>query len=712
MPVFEIEHGGKTYEVEAPDINAALSGFQGFSGGQKSPPETQAPAGHSFDLNLSAADKAAVEAQNSAILTPAKADTSGALGGILATAGGMMEGLPVVGPALRGGVNRVTAGISTVAGKAPSYDAALESVNQITAQAKADHPYLDMGGQAVGGVVGTLPLMAAAPAAFGMGNGSLLARSLMSGATGAAMGGADAVVRSEGDPASVGLGIVGGGTFGALGPGLGQLGGRAINIVAQGLANRRAPVPGMSNAAANMAVDDFSNAGGRSAIDARMRELGPEAMLLDASPSHLGSAQGLGVRPETREIITNPLRARNDTTNARIRTDLDANLGPAPIPSQVEAGLRASRDALHPEYRRVLAGAAPVNPASLAAALEQTAAVERGPAQRAAMQVRQMLNSVDDPSALDNNPATLLNIREAIDGIMGTEADTNALRILGDARRAVDAELATAVPGIKDVDAQFQELARQSGGLERGAHVLDTGRTATRPQEFAQELTEAAQPQGTLVGPSATPLRIRQGARAELDRVIGTKANDLLAVRQQVMTDGDWNPQKLAQLFGEDEAANIMRSVDREIAFRDAYNKVVENSQTAMRSTSADRFAVRGEGPSPAAANAGMIPLAGAVGGVPGAALATGAKVGAAGISKAANLIGAADDISRNQQLARALILQSGPDLDVVLNALGRRASLAGSGERAGQVTDRLVNALLQSQSGRVAQETPRLFGY
>lgn len=35
MPVFEIEHGGKTYEVDAPDMNAALSGFQGFTGGTK-----------------------------------------------------------------------------------------------------------------------------------------------------------------------------------------------------------------------------------------------------------------------------------------------------------------------------------------------------------------------------------------------------------------------------------------------------------------------------------------------------------------------------------------------------------------------------------------------------------------------------------------------------------------------------------------------------
>lgn len=37
MPVFEIEHGGKTYEVEAPDMDAALSGFQGFAGQQSQP---------------------------------------------------------------------------------------------------------------------------------------------------------------------------------------------------------------------------------------------------------------------------------------------------------------------------------------------------------------------------------------------------------------------------------------------------------------------------------------------------------------------------------------------------------------------------------------------------------------------------------------------------------------------------------------------------
>lgn len=689
----------------------------------------QAPSGHSFDLMLSPEEKAAVEAQNRAILqTPeergrAASQQNPMVSGLLAAGGGVVEGTPVIGSYLRDGGERLAAGTQTL-WRGGSFDDNLGAVQAAGQQAKKDHPYLDAAGQVAGGVNGTIPMMAAAPAAFGAGNGSLLARTLMSGATGASLGGADAAMRSKGDPVSMLLGAGSGGAFGLLGPTAGQLIGRGMNNLVQRYKNSTAPVPGMGNAAANLAAEDFTNAGGRGAITNRMQELGPEAMLLDASPSHLGSAQGLGVRPETREIITNPLTARNDATNARLRADVDANIGPDPIPSQVEAGLKASRDALHPEYRRVLSGSGPVDTATLAKSLDDAAMVERGPAQKAIREVRKMLNEVPDPNApsppagtppvgpsLDTNASTLLNTRHAIDGMMKTEADTNVIRVLTDARKSIDAELAAKVPGIKDVDAQFQELAKQSEGLERGAQVLGTGKTAIRPQELAQELTAAAQPKGTMIGPSAEPLRIQQGAAGDIHRAIGTKANDLVALKQYVMAEGDWNPQKLAQIFGPDEAKNIINAVDREVAFRNAYNKVVENSQTAMRSASADRFAVRGEGP--ASADGGLgIPLAGAVAGPQGAALAAGAKVGAKAVSKAATLIGAADDVARNQQLARALILQGGPDLDVVLNALQRRAGLAGAGDKAGQVTDRLVNALLQSQGGRAGQEVPRLLGY
>ena len=98
----------------------------------------------------------------------------------------------------------------------------------------------------------------------------------------------------------------------------------------------------------------------------------------------------------------------------------------------------------------------------------------------------------------------------------------------------VDQEVARAVPGIKHVDAKYAELMRQQEGLQRGGMVFDTGKTATRPADLAAELRAGALPQGEMVGPSAVPTRVKQGARAEIDRLVGTHANDLNALERKL----------------------------------------------------------------------------------------------------------------------------------------------------------------------------------
>jgi hypothetical protein len=197
------------------------------------------------------------------------------------------------------------------------------------------------------------------------------------------------------------------------------------------------------------------------------------------------------------------------------------------FPRVVEAGLSEGRRALSPEYERVLGEAQAVDTSALAGRLEALAVDARGAAGKALRDVRGMLDIPGNPGNLDPSPRALLNTRHAIDGQMAGESNTNVLRLLGDARRAVDEELGRTVPGIKGVDAKFEELARQSGGLQRGGQVFDNGKTATRPVELADELAAGTNPAGELVGPSGEAFRLRQGARAEVDRLQGTHVNDL-----------------------------------------------------------------------------------------------------------------------------------------------------------------------------------------
>lgn len=631
----------------------------------------------------------------------ASAKESPIASGVLATAGGVLEGIPVAGPAIRGGVERAGAGALALRDGA-SFDDSLATVRAMSQQAKTDHPYLDTGAQIAGGIVATAPLVAAAPAAFGAGGGSLLARSALSGGTGMILGGTDTAVRSGGDTTATKWGTGIGALAGAVSPAAGQLAGRGVNMLVDAIKARAAAISNVGNAAASKLAEDFAAAGGRPGVEQRLLELGPEAMMLDASPSFMGRAQGLAVRPESRELVVDALMARNKGTNSRLATELDSALGPSPLPSQVQSGIKTGQEALGPDYARVFEGANVVDIRPLADALEAGIINTRGRAQDSMRQVRKMLDIHGNAGNLDPNPQSLFSTRQAIDGMLATEADPNTIRALTSARTQVDDELARAVPGIKDVDAQYAELARQSEGLQRGSQVLDGGKTAIRPQDLTVEVAEASLPQASMVGPSAVPLRMRQGVRAEVDRLVGTSANDLQSLKQAIKGEGDWNRAKLAQVFGEEEAGRVFGAVDREAAFRDAYNKIVENSQTQMRAEAARGVGVRGDGP--ASENVGLA-VAGAAGGLPGVAGALGVR----GFKAAGTALGRNSDLARNEELARLLLLREGPERAAVIEALEKRIQAGDWGKKASEATEMVTRAILHSQGGRSGESGQRL---
>lgn len=586
----------------------------------------------------------------------------------------------------RGGLQGVTYGIGdeayaagvAAAAKAkgkdfgPEYERQLAETQAANRAAKEANPW----SYGIAEVVGSIPPLIAGGAtalgarALGLTGRSMLQRSGAAAASGAALGAfqggatADPGERVEG--AAIGAGA--GGVLGAASPALGAAIGKGAGWVSDAVRARMAPNPsGMSNAAADLLTQDMKSAGGAGAVRSRLDELGPEARLLDASPSFQGRAQGLAIQPETREMIVDPLVARNSGTNARLATDLDSAIGPAPVPSRVEAGIAAARDATAEGYGPVLGNASAVDTRAVADALETQAVQLRGPAQRAVRQVRSMLDVDGVPGTLDPNPATLLSTRQAIDGLLDGEANSQVVRALTAARRQVDDALAAAAPGVKQVDAPMEELFRQSEGLQRGSQIFDSGKNAIRPADFEDQFVRAAEPKGVSVGPSAEPLRIKQGARAEIDRLVGTEANDLNALRKAIKGEGDWNYTKLVRAFGSREAARVWNAVDREAAFREAYQNIVGGSQTALRAGAAEGTKVRGQGGS--TASAGLPAIAGAVGGPQAAALAMGAQ----GAKMGANQVMKAADLARNRQVAQGLMTQVGPELDAMIDGLAAR---------------------------------------
>ena len=106
------------------------------------------------------------------------------------------------------------------------YDRALELQHQMDQQAAEKSPMLDTAMNVVGGVAGTAPLVMAAPAAFGAAPGvGVLANAAAGGASGAALGGADALARGE----DVGKGAIIGGVTGAAAPVLAKGAGKVVD---------------------------------------------------------------------------------------------------------------------------------------------------------------------------------------------------------------------------------------------------------------------------------------------------------------------------------------------------------------------------------------------------------------------------------------------------------------------------------------------------
>lgn len=427
--------------------------------------------------------------------------------------------------------------------------------------------------------------IASGGAVIGKGGG-LLGRTLwrgpLEGATYGGLGGAGGVY--SGNPedyaAGAGRGALLGGATGLIGPAVGSLasplGPRMGELFSGG---ERIP-----KALARAAQTD------RAELEAIARgDLGPRAMLTEGGPSMLGTAQGAtpGGAGPGRAALINALTARNLEANPRILGEINQAVGPARTPSIVQQQVQRDIDTLSPRYDRAYESARAIDNTNLADWIGGRIGSTRGPAQGALRDVRGMLDVPGNPGALDPHPRALGAARSAVRGMRDSAEDPAVRRELGLVYDQMTRELQAKVPGIRQLDSARAELGARFDALDpssAGSRIFETGRQGViRPDEMRDILTEAARPKGVLTQPSQEPGFLRAAARSELDRIVGTNINDLAKLRNVIAEPQDYNHQKLVTMFGPDRAQRITDVLHQEHRFRDSYNKVVENSQTAQR---------------------------------------------------------------------------------------------------------------------------------
>lgn len=263
-----------------------------------------------------------------------KEEQAGVKGAAGAGMTGFIDGIPVVGPYLLSGVQKAAAGISSMI-DGESYDQNLAQAQQITKDAQEQHPIVTGTGEVAGAVAGTLPMIAAAPAAFGVGASSVPTAMLASGTSGAVIGGADAAVRSDGDVKDTLTGTLVGGMLGGVGPLAGDLAGRAVNnIFANRAAKKAAEAAGTSKEAVDVASRALASDQAMTATNANIAAAGKEAMLADAGPSVQNvldtaiqkAGPGAGKASER-------INARLGRESVRMTGALDEAMAPEVIPS-------------------------------------------------------------------------------------------------------------------------------------------------------------------------------------------------------------------------------------------------------------------------------------------------------------------------------------------------------------------------------------------
>ncbi|MEE7449422.1 hypothetical protein MRF4_17295 [Methylobacterium radiotolerans] len=669
-----------------------------FSGTLVEDDAAPAPAGPRFSGTLVEDD------------APALAEGGRSHGALNAFARGVVNGLPIVGPYALAGIDRADAAVRAVQNDS-RYSDEVDGAKRYGAEVAAEHPIAETAGEIGGGIVGTAPLVLAAPAAFGAGAGGLAARSAASFASGAVLGGADAAVRSDGDVNAAGRGALIGATLGAAAPGLGQAVGAGARKVAEAIGMRAAPSAGMGAPAMEKLASDTANAGGTGAVRVRLGELGPDAMLLDASPSFEGRAQGLAVLPDTREAIVDPLRQRAAGANARLGADVDAHLGPNLDPAAFQAEWRrAYGEAVPPLYQNALGQPVQVDTSGVLETIGRMGAQEKGGAELALRRAWGLLHAEQEVPGIgravvpDRRPEALHNAKEALDSMIAHvqaqqgSAAASELRALSAVRSGVNDALEAQVPGYADANRTAQHFFQQRDAFDNGQRLLNGGREAARPAQVAAD-TAAMSPE--------VQQAQRLGLRAEVDRLVGTQLNDRLALRKALMGEGDFNRARMGTVFGEEPTAGVAAAVDREAAFDATNRRVVDNSQTEMRRRAADDLAPRDVAPSPADA---VPAVAGAIGGLQAGLAAQAARLGVKGVQAGLNAAGRSRDIARNRELAEALTRRQGEQLDALLEAIGARQAAERMASGVGRAAQIGTTAATVSQADRAKAYVP--FGF
>jgi DNA uptake protein ComE-like DNA-binding protein len=312
-----------------------------------------------------------------------------------------------------------------------------------------------------------------------------------------------------------------------------------------------------------------------------MDKIGPEAMLLDASPSMTGLARGVAanVSKGTDDMVA-ALMQREAGKSPRLQSGAKQIFGEGRDPNAMNAELLKKAQN---ESRSFYDQAKNNTPEFRDPQLENTLAYQltdpaKGMTQSARDANMGWMNQIEDALLADTPQdavSRLHGLRIELDNIInpGPLADPKAKNMAAaaeNARNAVDDILKNRIPGMAEGDAAYASRMKQKDAFNYGYDSLEGGKTAIWPETFAKDTAKMPADY------------VAQGQAARIGNAMGTQANDLAAIKKMLGGDGDFNRAKLAQTFGQEKVNKGINLLDAEGAMSQNFADIARNSKTAQ----------------------------------------------------------------------------------------------------------------------------------
>lgn len=263
---------------------------------------------------------------------------------------GLVNGIPILGPYLMSGLEKGAASVRAIQNDT-TYSDELKKAQAFSENTAKANPWSTTAGELGGGVLGTIPAVAAAPAAFGIGSAALPLRMAASAASGAGIGATDAAVRSGGNLEEAKWGGLVGGGVGAVSPPAGILFGKLVAAIkggdAPGMAGLREALSGLSEAdlasAQYLRESSASLPGGGFGLsvgEAVNKATGGRAPRLSQLERVVGQSGGNGAN-----VVADAYAARPAAIDNAVRSSFDmfgpVNTSPTGLGFDVQAAARA-----------------------------------------------------------------------------------------------------------------------------------------------------------------------------------------------------------------------------------------------------------------------------------------------------------------------------------------------------------------------------------